>query len=40
MRFMRWSWADLQDCPADLIEHVRAEMEAEDKANRRANRAR
>lgn len=38
MKWMGWSWADLRDCPAPLIEAIDAEMRAEDEANRRANR--
>lgn len=40
MKWMSWSWADLEDCPADLLPAIHAEMQAEAEANRRAGRKR
>lgn len=37
MKWMRWSWDDLQDCPADLIPVIHQEMRDEADAQKRAN---
>lgn len=29
MKWMRWSWRDLQDCPADIVEKVIGMMNEE-----------
>lgn len=40
MKWMGWSWEELQDCPDDLIPVIVRQMEREAEANRRSSRKR
>jgi hypothetical protein len=40
MKWMGWSWTDLSECPADLLDVIQAEMRVEAEQSRRASRKR